>query len=457
MVSHRARSLLLALLWCGVSSPAQVANAPEYPPPDARMKADILLVVAHPDDETAIGSYLAKAVFDQQRRIAIVYCNRGTGGGNTVGREQANAMGAIREIEARKAVAAFGITNVWFLNGRDTPGQNLFQSLQSWQHGAILEDVVRLVRLTRPEVIFTWLPHYVAGENHGDHQAAGVIATQAFDMAGDPTVFPAQVTAPRERGDINNATEGLLAWQPKKLYFFSDASHRVEGEGPAFDLNETSPSQNIPYYKLAARLHLPHLTQGDVSVAAIEALKSGDFGPFKEWLEKIHLLFGKAVMKCSPAGDVFDGVTSREERFVPPPGYTPEDREGVSLQLGGALSFYRQFWQSHGIERIGGLVSPEIEVASGSYLHVPLLISNATDDTVTVLLTSRLPDGWEEASGSGTYRIAPGTVYPAQTFLRCPATPTSRPVPIVWRAAAGGKTIGNVTMDVRLVEWSLPQ
>jgi len=75
-------------------------------------------------------------------------------------------------------------------------------------------------------VILTWLPHFVAGENHGDHQASGVIATEAFDLAGDPTVFPAQIVAPRERLDIGNATEGLLPWQPKKIYYFSDASHR---------------------------------------------------------------------------------------------------------------------------------------------------------------------------------------------------------------------------------------
>ena len=40
-------------------------------------------------------------------------------------------------------------------------------------HGEALDEVVRLVRLTRPEVILTWMPAYVAGENHGDHQASG--------------------------------------------------------------------------------------------------------------------------------------------------------------------------------------------------------------------------------------------------------------------------------------------
>ena len=57
----------------------------QVPDPDARMKADILLIVAHPDDETAIGSYLARAVFDEGKRVAIIYCNHGTGGETTLG------------------------------------------------------------------------------------------------------------------------------------------------------------------------------------------------------------------------------------------------------------------------------------------------------------------------------------------------------------------------------------
>jgi LmbE family N-acetylglucosaminyl deacetylase len=213
-------------------SSAQLATAPACPKPDERYKADILLILAHPDDETAVGSYLAKAIFDERKRVAILYGTRGNGGGNSVGNEQATALAAVREIECRRATAAFGIENVWFLDGRDTPGQDVLQSLQGWNHGAVLEQIVRLIRLTRPEVILTWLPHYVAGENHGDHQAAGVMATEAFDFAGNPVVFPAQVVVPRERTDINNFTEGLQPWQPKKIYYFSDASHPIAAQGP---------------------------------------------------------------------------------------------------------------------------------------------------------------------------------------------------------------------------------
>jgi LmbE family N-acetylglucosaminyl deacetylase len=199
------------------SVPAAPGQAIKPIPPDERFKADILLVVAHPDDETEVTGYLARAIFDEHKRVAVIFGTRGDGGGNAAGKEQAAALGAEREIEARQALNVLGVTNVWFLGGPDTPGQDVLRSLETWNHGAALDQAVRLIRLTRPEVILTWLPDSVAGENHGDHQAAGVIATEAFDMAGDPTVFPEQLAAPRDRNNTGNLTEGLHPWQTKKI------------------------------------------------------------------------------------------------------------------------------------------------------------------------------------------------------------------------------------------------
>jgi LmbE family N-acetylglucosaminyl deacetylase len=127
-------------------------------------------------------------------------------------------------VEARRSLASHGITNVWFLRASDTPTQDVLHSLESVGHGEALEEVIRVVRLTRPEVVLTWLPAYVDGENHGDHQASAVLATEAFDLAGDPTAFPEQVSAPRDHLSISNYGEGLHPWQAKKLFFFSDAS-----------------------------------------------------------------------------------------------------------------------------------------------------------------------------------------------------------------------------------------
>ncbi len=446
---------LFALLAFAAPLPAQVDPAPPLLPPDPRMKADILLIVAHPDDETAVGAYLAKAVFDDRRRVAVVYCNRGTGGGNSAGNEQSTSMGAIREIEGRQALSSYGITNVWFLEGRDTPSQDLFQSLQNWHHGAILEGVIRLVRLTRPEVIMTWLPEFVAGENHGDHQASGVIATEAFDMSGDPTVFPAQVTPPRERADIGNSSEGLSPWQPKKIYYFSDASHPLPVVGPAFDPTAVSPSKKSPYYRIAMSLGLPHLTQGDVSDAPRRAMQSGDEAPIIRDERRWKLIFGKAVVPCSPKGDVFEGVTTAAVPYARPPGYSPEPLKAV--ELGGAFHFYKVFRKAHGLEHLAGLVTPEIEVAAGSYLNVPVLLTNGAADSVDIVLRAKLPEGWTVAGGEAKYRVAPGQSYPVSTFVRAAGGVTKEPVPVTWEATSGTAAVGSVTIRVSLTEWSLPQ
>jgi hypothetical protein len=42
-------------------------------------------------------------------------------------------------------------------------------------------------------------------------QAAGVIATEAFDMAGDATIFPEQVAAPRDQAKFSVS----IAWQKR--------------------------------------------------------------------------------------------------------------------------------------------------------------------------------------------------------------------------------------------------
>src|SRR5256884_2667983 len=167
------------------------------PAADERYKVELLLVGAHPDDEGAATPYLSRAL-DEHQRIAVVFGTRGSSCANEAGGEQAAALGAIREIEARNALATLGITNVWFLGGKDTASQNVLLSLANWDHGESLEQLVRLVRLTRPEVILTFLPGTFIGEGHGRHQASRVLGTQAFDLSGDSTAFPEHGAGPSQ-------------------------------------------------------------------------------------------------------------------------------------------------------------------------------------------------------------------------------------------------------------------
>lgn len=417
------RLVCLALLAAAAAARAFAAEpgpATPNPPPDARYKADVLLLVAHPDDEAVVAGYLARLSLDQHRRVAVLYGTRGGAGENDVGYEQARSLEAVREIEARRALARLGITDVWFLDAPDTPARDVhdvLRSLETWDHGKVLGEVVRILRLTRPAVVLTWLPEVVVGENHEDHQAMAVIATEAFDMAGDPTRFPEQVAFPEDRKAYGTLLEGLRPWQPQKLYYFSDASHAefLEGQGPRYSMKDVSPSRGVPYARLAAEVAAVHMSQSDTGAVGRTAVETGDLSPFEA---PLLLVLGKSLVGGSASGDVEEGVRPGPIPYVPVRGYRPPAGAGLSLTLGGPWHFYRDFWPAHDLDRLQRLLpEPEIGVGGGGRLPVPLLVTNDTDADVTVDLEARLPPGWSETRGPGRYRVRAHDVLPVTARL----------------------------------------
>lgn len=430
-------------------------EAPPLLPPDARYKVDLLVVVAHPDDETEISAYLAQQIDEHHRRAAIIYGTRGNSGGNAEGYEQDAALGAEREIEARRADAYLHIMKVWFLNGPDTPSQDVLYSLETWNHGTALDQMVRLVRLTRPEVILTWLPDFVAGENHGDHQAAGVIATEAFDLAGDPTWFPEQVAAPRDHNGVGNLTEGLHPWQPEKIYYFTDASHTdfLKNQGPVYSTLGTDPARHLPYYRVAAEQMAFHLTQGDTGQMAKHDLATGNFTYFKQ---PVRFVFGKSLVPSSVTGDVFDGVTSAPLAYAPHTGYRSQPRPGLSIELGGPFAFYHRFWSAHGLDHLKSLLSPEIEIRS-RVLNMPVLIHNNTDTAAQIVLSPDLPAGWKAQWGFDRYPVPAHATYPMECIVAGPPGHNGSWQTVSIRATSSGSEVGAVSMRVHLVGSGLPQ
>ena len=323
---------------------------------DPRFKADLLVVLAHPDDETAIGSYLARAALDEHRRVAVVYTTRGDAGESAVGPERGLALGAIRELEGRRALATLGVSTVWFLAGHDQPGQDPRASLGAWDHEAVL-GVVRLVRLTRPAVVITWLPALVVGENHGDHQAAGVVATEAFDLAGSPLAFPGQLGSDEDWLAPGSPAEGLRPWQPWKLYFFSDARDPAPllGRGPRYDAEARSPTRGSSYAALEAAAAAAHLTQLGPRGAAVRAAATGDLAPYlaerRRLLGAVDVTFvlGKTLVAGTAAdANLFAGLGAAPfTRPIAPPAppsalpAPPPASPSPSFTLGGPWGFYR--------------------------------------------------------------------------------------------------------------------
>jgi LmbE family N-acetylglucosaminyl deacetylase len=431
------------------------------PPPDDRFKADILVVVAHPDDESIIAGYLAKASLDEHKRIAVVFTTRGDAGQNLVGYEQAASLAEIREMEARQALASIGVTNVWFLRGPDTPWQDVpdvLRSLERWNHGNILGELVRFVRLTRPEVIITMLPDVVVGENHEDHQAAGVVATEAFDLAGDPTWFPEQVGVPEDHLWYANLMEGLHTWQPEKLYYFTDASHFdfVEGKGPEYPMTEVSPSRHVSYARLAAEEISFHKTQYDGQTE--KELQSGDLRYYKR---PLMFILGKSLVGGTITGDIFQNVVPGPIPFAKVRGYEPPKAPpDFSVELGGGWAFYKVFYPAHDLDSMPELLAPELGVGPGQDFSIPLLLYNNTDNAETFSLQTKLPAGWSLDSNSAQYAhhylpeksftVPAHDYFPVRIRLVAPQASEPEWQEITWMADVDGKPTAPITLKIHI-------
>jgi len=439
-------------------------EAKPLPLPDARYKADILLVVAHPDDEGAATAYLARAI-DDGKRVAVVYGTHGSSGANEAGAEQAVALGAIREIEARRATASLGITNVWFLVGKDTASQNVLQSLANWEHGDALEQLVRLVRLTRPDVILTFLPGTFIGEDHGDHQASGVLATEAFDLAGDPTVFPSQVAGPLRR--LEPFLENLRPWQPKKIYYFPDADRDdiFRGKGPDYSVKDISKSSKKAYWRASLDSFRLHETQAKsfldrlnkMDDAAIEKMAAAD-----GWADVQRFVLGKSLVGGSVTGDIFENITADAIPFSRAEISAEAERAGVSVELGGPWSYYAEFRRAHGLGSLPHPEPPEIALQAGGSLVIPLWLRNGTPGAREVTLSADLPAGWTLQSGAGKFTLAAKQWAAGRIEIGLPALADAGKTKeeareVTVRAESNGQSVGVVKLRVELRKRALPE
>jgi LmbE family N-acetylglucosaminyl deacetylase len=455
--------ILILLLRAAAQTEASHAEPPRTAPrPDDRFKADLLLIVAHPDDETGVSGYLAQ-LLDQGKRVAAVYLTHGEAGHNNMGAERAASLGAVREMELRHAMAQLGVQNVWFLEGKDTPSQDVLQSLGNWGHGANLEDVVRIVRITRPQVILSWLPSIFVGENHGDHQAAGVLAVEAFDSAGDPAMFPSQLAQPRK---INETLlEGLRPWQPQKIYFFSDATDDkiIKGKGPQYPTTAISPSHHLPYWRVSMDVFRFHLTQYRSYIEKLQSLNDEQLeklaGADQDgWSTPVELVFGKSLVQSTPTGDVFEGVQAAPLAFDRLPSPNPKVHTGLSIEIGGPWSFYDDFRAAHDLPDLPKAEVPEIAVAAGTTLQLPVILRNDDKDPAEVTLSTSVPEGWALKDPLPPhFKLSPGDVFPIEVEFTTPAKKTDHAAELSCRAEAAGKEIGTVKLRVSVRSGGLPQ
>jgi LmbE family N-acetylglucosaminyl deacetylase len=208
------------------------------------MDVDILFVGAHPDDDTGILATFARYLLDEGYRGTVLTATGGDGGGNATGPEAGRALALIRKEEERRALALVGVDAPSFLGLQDFYFTlSAEETLRKWGDSFVC-DVVRHVRLQRPEVIVTMWP---GPGTHGQHQMAARAATIAFEKAPDASYCP-ELT---ER-------ELLAPFEPLKLYYYDR-----DGEGSvAIPTSDISPSRYMSYAEIKALGFAMYRSQG---------------------------------------------------------------------------------------------------------------------------------------------------------------------------------------------------
>jgi LmbE family N-acetylglucosaminyl deacetylase len=205
----------------------------------------VLMIGAHPDDEdTELLTVLVRGMGSEAGYLSL---NRGEGGQNLIGPELGEALGLLRTEELLAARRLDGARQ-YFTRAYDFGySKSLEETWQHWPRDTVLKDVVRIVRRFRPQIIvsiFSGTPR----DGHGQHQAAGWSAQEAFRVAGDSSQFP----------ELFNE-EGLLPWTPLKLY----RSTRFDSTATTLTLNGgiLDPAVGKSYHQIAMAGRSLHRSQ----------------------------------------------------------------------------------------------------------------------------------------------------------------------------------------------------
>ena len=168
---------------------------------DAVPAADrrLLLVHAHPDDET-IGTGCTMARYAAEgAHVALVTCTLGEEGEVLVpelahlAADRDDGLGQHRIGELAAACAALGVTDSRFLGGpgrwRDsgmmgTPANDRPECFWRADLGEAVREMAAVVREVRPQVLVTYDDN--GGYGHPDHIQAHRVALGAVDVAADP-------------------------------------------------------------------------------------------------------------------------------------------------------------------------------------------------------------------------------------------------------------------------------
>lgn len=277
--------------------------------------AVFMQATAHPDDENnALHVYLNRG---QGVRTILATATRGDGGQNEIGPELHDPLAVLRT-EELQAMHRFDATEQYFTRAIDFGYSfSIEETLEKWGRDEIIADYVRLIRMTRPDVVLGMNPTGTAGGLH--HQTSGLLSREAFKAAGDPSRYPDQVR------------EGLMPWQARKYYYPSGGPGGGRGQpagpvtGPlplgalkaaSFDVSGFDPLLGRTYVEIGTEERGMHKSQ---AMAQLLALPSGRS-------QQRYLLMDSLVPPASSPGEessFFQGIDTTIPGLAALAGTTP--------------------------------------------------------------------------------------------------------------------------------------
>ena len=254
----------------------------------------VLYIAAHPDDENQrFISYMAN---DRKLQSNYLSITRGDGGQNLIGSELSEFLSVLRTEELLMARSVDG-GKQWFTRAIDFGfSKSPAETMRIWNKQEVLSDVVWAIRKTQPDIIVNRFSVDTSIETHGHHTSSAILSVEAFDLAGDPKVFPEQL-------------KYVSVWQPKRVFF--NTSYFFYGSREAFDKADKTnlstldlgvyyPSKGKSNNEIASEARSMHRCQGFGS----NTVRGSD-------LEYFNYL--KGIGK--PQKDLFDNINTTWSRL----------------------------------------------------------------------------------------------------------------------------------------------
>lgn len=254
----------------------------------------VLYIAAHPDDEnTRLISYLSN---ETKARTGYLSLTRGDGGQNLIGSQLRELLGVIRTqelIEARKIDGGEQL----FSRANDFGfSKNPGETLEIWEKGKVLSDVVWAIRKFQPDVIINRFDHRSAGTTHGHHTASAMLSVESFNLTNNPTIFPEQLNL-------------VQPWQAKRQFF--NTSWWFYGSQEKFNKADKTNLMAIQ-----TGVYFPSIGKSNQEIAALSRSRHqsqgfGSTGSRGEEIEYLEFINGEPVRDKS---SLFEGIDTSWNR-----------------------------------------------------------------------------------------------------------------------------------------------